>query len=417
MSFRTVFVAPRVPYPLDSGLTQRMFHVLNALTSLGPVDLVCYRDNQLPCDDGDLGPLRDLCDTLQALPYPSAPGHASSRSRRDVLRQFVISRTPHLVSDFAGVPLVERAAALAQRADLVWAERIFVAEWLTTDRGKTIVDLDDLESVKQNRRLTLEPAGPWGLALRLDNLKLRRLERRAPSRYARVVVCSNPDRRFFPARHRGAVLVVPNGVPARLLHAPTRPRDPASLVLVGTMRYEPNVDAAMWLVREILPRVAEAVPDVRLYLVGDDLRGTLGRMHDGHRIIVTGRVDDVAPYVSRATVSLAPLRVGGGTRIKILEAFALGTPVVSTSIGAEGLDVVPGRHLRIADTPESFAAAVVDLLRDPVARESLAEAGRRLVAEWYTWEAIGTRLGADLRELLAHRSEPAAAGRSRLSAW
>ncbi len=408
MSPRIVFVAPRLPYPLHTGLNQRMFHLLAALADLGPVDLVCYPDPKFPVEERELKPLHDLCNEVHILPYRPSPWEGRCRSRWDVLEQFVLSPRPYLVGEFPGRPLAARVAELAPRADFIWAERIFVSEWLTTGREKTIVDLDDLESVKESRRLALEPLRPWLLALRFDNRKLGWLERRAPLRYARVVVCSERDRRFFPSRHRQRALVVPNGVAARLLSVPPVPRDPATLVMVGTMRYSPNTDAALWFAREIFPLVSAATPGARLDLIGDDPGGALRAVHDGQRIVATGRVEDAAPYVSRATVSLAPLRVGGGTRIKILEALALGTPVVATSVGAEGLDVVPGRHLLIADTPEAFASAVVNLLRDAGARQSLSEAGRRLVAERYTWEAIGERLREDVRAWIEQRHSPAA---------
>ncbi len=416
MTPRILFVAPWLPYPLDSGVKQRMFHLLKALSSLGPVNLVCYREPRSQPDHQEIGPLRDLCDTVDILPWAPSRWEAPIGSWADVLRRFVVSPTPYLITDFPGVPLARRVAALTGRADLIWVERIFVSEWLTAGRDRTIVDLDDLESVKESRRLALQPARPYQLAQRLDALKLRRLERRAPARYARVVVCSEGDRGFFPGRHRHKALVVPNGIPARLLSVPGQPRDPATLVMVGTMGYAPNVDAATWFLREILPRVVRTVPDVRLYLVGDDPRGALRDVHDGQRIVVTGRVDDVTPYVSRAAVSLAPLRVGGGTRIKILEALALGTPVVSTTLGAEGLEAVAGRHLCIADTPAAFASDVSRLLRDPSAREPLARAGRALVAERYTWDAIGARLEADIRGFLRERIGQRAAEWVRLSA-
>jgi glycosyltransferase involved in cell wall biosynthesis len=226
------------------------------------------------------------------------------------------------------------------------------------------------------------------------------------------VVCAERDRSFFTDPTR--VLVVPNGVSAELLAAPALPRDPDTLVMVGTMRYAPNVDGALWFTREILPRVAAVAPAVRLFLVGDDRLGLLKSAHDGVRVFVTGRVEDVASYVSRATLSVVPLRVAGGTRIKILESMALGTPVVSTTIGAEGLDVVPGRHLGVADTPDRIAAAIVDLLRDEPRRRALAEAGRRLVAERYTWDTVGRSLRDMISEWLTEQRAPR--GRARVAA-
>ena len=413
MTPRTVFAAPRLPLPLDSGWNQRMFHVLSALAGLGPVDLVCYADPDAHGDDTDVERLRGLCESVEILPAPAPRWPAGIRTYRDVLERLVLPRRPHALAEFPGERLAARVAALAAGADLIWAERVFLAEWLTAGREKTIVDLDDLESVKESRWLALQSRrGPFQLAARIDNAKLRRLERAAPRRFARAVVCSEGDRRFFPARDRARVLVVPNGVSARLLGVPPVEPEPDSIVLVGQMRYAPNADAALWFAREILPRIAAEVPGARLYLVGNDPRGALGALRDSKRVVVTGRVEDVAPYVSGAMVSVVPLRVGGGTRIKILESLALGTPVVSTRVGAEGLDVVPGRDLQVADTPEAFAAAVIDLLRDAGRRRALSAAGRRLASERYTWEAVADGLRADVQAWLGQRRDAVVAGRA-----
>ena len=126
--------------------------------------------------------------------------------------------------------------------------------------------------------------------MRFDNTKLRRLERSAPARYAGVAVCSEGDREFFSPRLRDRVLVVPNGVPAHLLSRPRPAEEPLTLVFVGHMQYEPNVDAALWLIREILPRVAASVHGVRLYVVGQHSTAALQALHDGNRVVVTGRV-------------------------------------------------------------------------------------------------------------------------------
>jgi glycosyltransferase involved in cell wall biosynthesis len=404
MNPRILFVASRLPYPLDGGTKQRMFHLVTALASVGEVDLVCYEHP----DDGPVdprrGPLGDLCRDVHVLPCPAERWPDPARSYRDVLERYVRAPKPYLVSAFPGGALAERVATLSEKADLVWVERIFVAAWLTRDLDKTIVDLDDIESEKERRRLALERFRPWHLPLRWDNARLRRLERSAPRRYASVAVCSETDRAFFAPSLRDRVLVVPNGVPARLLSRPRSLQATPTIVFVGQMRYGPNLEAALWLARDIFPRIAAAVPGVRLCIVGAHKSPALTAVHDGTRVVVTGRVDDVEPFVSGAAVSVAPIRVAGGTRIKILESLALGTPVVSTTIGAEGLGLVAGRHLRIADTAEGLASEVVALLGDAQAREALSRAGRAVVAERYTWEAVGRRLASTLDAHLSVRT-------------
>lgn len=409
---RILFVAPKIPYPLDGGWNQRIFYTLKNLSAMGPVSFASYALRGSRQSELDLGPVKDLCASVHILDEPESRWSLPARSTRDLLERFVFTRRPYGIEEFPGGPLADLVAQLTPGVDLIWVVRLYLAEWLPGDRHKMIVDLDDLEHVKQQRYLAGRPFGPWQLALRLDNQRTRRLERSAPARYGRAVLASDSDRRVFPRRLAKRVLTVPNGVARELLSSgPAEPR-PQSIVFVGNMIYQPNVDAAFWFAREIFPHVLEAVPGATLSLVGRDDTGHVRALHDGRTINVTGRVPDVTPFVSGATVSVAPIRVGGGTRIKILESLALGTPVVATTIGAEGLDLVPDRHVKIADTPRAFAESVIGLLRDPERRRAMAAAGRAVVAEKYTWEAIGQRLRVDIADWLNQRADTpqAAAG-------
>jgi glycosyltransferase involved in cell wall biosynthesis len=400
---RIVFAAPQIPYPPDNGWNQRMLHILKILAGIGNVDLVCYANYGQDSNSTNLSELLGVCDSVHIFEMPEHRWAQPPRTSRDLIERFILSRKPVHVAEFPGQPLADRVAKLASQADLIWAVRLYLAEWLQGGLDRTIVDLDDLVSEAERKRLALRKGGAWTLLSRLEISKLRRLERSAPRRYAGVVVCSEKDRGFFPARDADRVFVVPNGIPAHLLDRPRPDDQELSIVLVGYMRYDPNVDAALWFTREIFPKVKAMVPGVRLYLIGDDIRGRLRPLHDGERVIVTGRVDDVTSYVSRAAVSVVPIRWGGGTRIKILESLALGTPVVSTTVGAEGLDLIPGAHVQIADSPESFAEAVILLLQNQQARAALVSQGGALVRDRFTWDRIGCALKSSLEAWLSAR--------------
>jgi glycosyltransferase involved in cell wall biosynthesis len=399
-------VAPAVPYPLDSGWKQRTFNIVRTLSALGEVDLVCCSDPTRVGEVQDFTPLTSLCREVHVMPTP--PASSPLRTYRAAVSALLLSRRPYFVAEFDASTLLARAHELAAEADLVWASRIFVAEWLSIPPGKMIVDLDDLESVKEGRRLGLTSLRPWQLAMRFDNRKLRHVERRSAGRYLRVVLCTERDRAFFPPRTRDRVIVLPNGIDGALLEVPRGAPAGDDLVMVGNFRYAPNVDGASWLVREVMPLVWAERPRTRLLLVGDDARGLARPLHDGQRVVVTGRVPEVTPYVTAAAASVVPIRVGGGTRIKILESMALRTPVISTGIGAEGIEAVDGRHLRLADTPQAFARAVVELIADRARAAALGQAGAALVAERYTWRRIRAGLGEQLRPLLpSARLDPA----------
>ena len=401
---RILFVSAFFPYPPDAGRTQRAMNTLRAFRTLGQVELLCYGTRRAPHTPDDWGALGEICSAIRILPEPEPNWIHPERTYRGAFERSICGRRPYLVQNFPGAALAEAAAEMGEEADLLWVVRLPVAEWMGTHRSKMIVDVDDLESVKTQRRLALQKRGVWRLLASYDNRRLRVLERSAPRRYKALALASESDRAFFSRADQERLMVLPNGVPDSLLGLPPSHESTADIVFVGTMEYFPNEDAARWLALEIFPRILAQVPDARLRLVGHDPRRLLDRFQDGHRIIATGWVEEVTPYVRNAAVSVVPLRIGAGTRIKILEALALGIPVVSTSIGAEGLDLLPGRHVRIADTADHFAREVVALLRDPAARARMAAEGRALVAERYTWSRIRDRFVREIESWLSRRT-------------
>jgi glycosyltransferase involved in cell wall biosynthesis len=163
---------------------------------------------------------------------------------------------------------------------------------------------------------------------------------------------------------------------------------PERLVFTGSMDWFPNEDAIQFFLDAILPRVRRDVPGVTLSVVGRNPSAPLRAAAARAGVIVTGTVDDVRPFVDEAALYIVPLRAGGGTRLKIFEALAMGKAVVSTSVGAEGLAVTPGRDIAIADHPDEFARSVIELLRDPARRAALGRAGRLLVQRRYSWEQV-----------------------------
>jgi glycosyltransferase involved in cell wall biosynthesis len=191
------------------------------------------------------------------------------------------------------------------------------------------------------------------------------------------------------------VTVVPNGVNTRTyMPSPPHSSTPPILVFTGTMDFRPNVDAVLWFAHQVLPRVRETVPAVHLFVVGQRPHRRLDSLQAHPAITLTGWVDDVRPYIARAAVYIAPLRIGGGTRLKLLEAMAMAKPVVATRLGAEGYPVEDDRELLLADTPSSFAAAVVSLLQAPKRRTELGQSARVFVERHYDWRSIVPRMEA-----------------------
>jgi glycosyltransferase involved in cell wall biosynthesis len=180
----------------------------------------------------------------------------------------------------------------------------------------------------------------------------------------------------------------------------------AHLVFTGSMDWLPNEDGMLYFVRDILPRIRQVEPEVTLSIIGRAPTPAVKRLAEEHGIEVTGRVDDVRPHVARGDVYVVPLRIGGGTRLKIFEAMAMAKAVVSTTVGAEGLPITPGRDVMIADEPARFAQAVVHLIRDQESRRRIEGAARELVVTKYDWAAVAEDFEA---ALVAVRRDPAAA--------
>jgi glycosyltransferase involved in cell wall biosynthesis len=184
------------------------------------------------------------------------------------------------------------------------------------------------------------------------------------------------------------IFVSPNGVDVQAYRPPPVDASKPEILFTGLMLYAPNHDGALWFGREIFPLIQREISDAHFTIMGRFPKPEVESLASAH-VTVTGEVPDAQPYFERAAVCVVPLRLGSGTRLKILEAFAMGKAVVSTTLGAEGLEAASGRHLLMEDDPASFAAAVVRLLKDPNLRQQLGQAGRTLAVRRYDWRQIG----------------------------
>jgi sugar transferase (PEP-CTERM/EpsH1 system associated) len=227
------------------------------------------------------------------------------------------------------------------------------------------------------------------LYLREQWRKMRHYERQACHQFDAVVAVSREDADHFRQQYGVPnVYDVPTGVDVEYFRPQPASIEPHSLVFVGSMDWLPNEDGVVYFAEEILPRVAAELPGVTVKIVGRNPTPRVLELARKHLpVTVTGRVDDVRPHVAAAAACIVPLRIGGGTRLKIFEAMAMGKPVVSTAIGAEGLPVRDGAELLIADGPDQFAQSVVRLLRDDALRQQIGQNARAAVCARFGWEA------------------------------
>jgi sugar transferase (PEP-CTERM/EpsH1 system associated) len=259
-----------------------------------------------------------------------------------------------------------------------------------------VIFTHNVESEIWRRHADTEASVLKRLLYRTQHRRMLRFERRTLERFDGVLAVSDADRdtfeHLYPGSLRKPAHVVPTGVDTEFF-AP-KPSAAASrrLVFTGSMDWLPNEDAMVFFVREVLSLIRAEEPDVTLSIVGRAPTPAVRKLAREPGVHVTGAVDDVRPYVDEAAVYVVPLRIGGGTRLKIFEAMAMGKAVVSTTVGAEGLPVVDGTHVMLADDPRSFARETVALIRDLDRRRQLERAARALVVSKYDWSAVAGEL-------------------------
>jgi polysaccharide biosynthesis protein PslH len=236
--------------------------------------------------------------------------------------------------------------------------------------------------------------------------KMEAAERRYLRLADRVLAVSETDRDAFAAFLNAEKLtVIPTGVDVEYFQPLPGEETANSLVFTGSMDWLPNEDAIFYFTDAILPLIREHSPEVFLDVVGRNPSRKLQALAESEKSIrLTGWVDDIRPFVGRGSVCIVPLRIGGGTRLKIFEAMAMGKAVVSTSVGAEGLAVRSGENIVLADTPNDFAQAVISLLRDPGRRQQLGAAARTLVQEHYSWTIVANDFARALQEVIMSSS-------------
>lgn len=383
---RVLLISDEFGHPENTGYRRRIANIARALGALGDLEWVVLAR---PDGDGPHGPPPDLPVPLHVVPVALRP-------RNPALVRWSVSRLPWRV-EATDVPALRRdiGALLADRvrtADVVFFTQLDtylvagpVLGRLSRPPRLVALDFNDLESHKERvrRGVLLEQRTPAALAralaLAIDLRRWRRIERSVAGGPVLSFVCSDLDR----GRAGGRPAVLPNVVPPPPAGYERTP-DPArpTLLFVGSLSYAPNIDAARLAATEILPRVREKMPGAALRIVGHGLTDDVRRLGAHPGVEVVGPVTSVAPELARASLSVVPIRFGAGTRVKILEALAHHVPVVSTTCGAEGLELVDGEHLLLADDPAHLADSCIALLEDPARAARLADAGAAFVQRY-----------------------------------
>lgn len=392
---RILFLSQLVPYPPDAGAKVRSYQVLRYLAQQGhTITLACWRRT----GDAAEAPvqLSHLCETVLTLPLPRAPWRDLWHYGRSLVngQPFLIARddAPALARWLASH--LPRTPVDVVHADQLWmAPAALAMTAYVGARPRLILDQHNATFLVAQRLADLETGGWRRRLLAREAQRLLAFERAAVRRFDRVVWVTEEDRIALAGADDAAAewlprsTVIPIAVDTQLTQPIAAAPAAARVTFVGGMHWPPNAEGITWLVRAVWPRVAAAVPWARLTIIGrqppfDPVTAGIPNLD------APGYVADLMPYLAETAVFIVPLRAGGGMRVKILEAWAWGLPVISTTLGAEGIAYRPNEELLIADEAAEFADAIVMLLNNPDRRQQLGAAGRARAERHYDWRAL-----------------------------
>jgi polysaccharide biosynthesis protein PslH len=402
-----LFVTPFLPSPPTFGAQRRLHELISGVAASSDVSVLSLVDPGENQEEG-IRATEKYC--RRVVTVSNRAGHAHKR-----LLQLASLGSAHSFDWLGHSEEPFRAALeqmLAHRFDVVHFELAPMAGYASAcERGGFARPILCLDEHNIEYDIVRRTAGAEAGALRraysaIEWRKVRKEERRAWSHLDGCTLTSVRDRDMLladePAAHTA---VVPNGVDLDFFRPSPRsaPGEPQTLLFFGAIDYYPNTDAMLFFLRDVFPKLARRYPHLRLCIVGRKPPESIVAQRSAN-VEVTGVVDDVRPWLERADVVIVPLRIGGGTRLKILEAMAMGKAVVSTALGAEGLDVVPERDLLVADDPEAFVAQIGRLLDDPGLGRRIGASARRLVTSRYSWKAAVEGLSRFYAELIESRA-------------
>jgi polysaccharide biosynthesis protein PslH len=395
-------ITPYLPYPPVSGGRMRTYNLIKHLRDEYDITLVCFGRPEETAFE--IEPLRQMCD-VNIVERPSSPG---------TLQAALLSLTSlapvtmRLYDTEAMKQTICRVLRICP-PDVIHVESFYMLQNLPADPGAPVLLSEPaIEYLAWERHARVAQPRLTRPGIALEAAKMRRHEPRTWAQADVIGAMSPVDAEIIQAAVPDTrVMLTPNGVDVDYFDIdPDIPRDNRTAIFLGDYKYFPNTDAALYFAREILPLIQARRPDFQLTLLGKDPTPAMRALNRKRGITVTGLVDDIRPYLQSSAVFICPLRSGSGTRFKLMEALACGCPVVSTTVGCEGLGAVDGEHMLIRDDPGAFAEAVIDLLEDPALAKHIGEKGRAWVEENHAWAHSADLVREIYRELMQMDSVP-----------
>ena len=390
---RILWLKTELLHPVDKGGKIRTYNMLKELKRDHHVTYLTLDDGSAAANAREQA--QEYCHELVCIPHH--PREKFSKGFYGELLLNLASPLPYAIKKYESPEMRQQIIERSnnQTVDIVICD--FLAPAINVPRTlpcHSILFQHNVEAMIWKRHFEVQSNALKKTYLRGQWRKMERFEKETCRRFDAVIAVSAEDRDQMREEYGvNAVFEVPTGVDTEFFTPSGKENiDPHNVVFTGSMDWLPNEDAIRYYTEQILPIVRRSIPNATLTVVGRNPYPSLLELsRQDPSIVVTGRVEDVRPYMERAAAYVVPLRIGGGTRLKIFEAMAMEKPIVSTTIGAEGLPVTDGRELRIADTPETFAASVVDLLTKPEAARELGQEAARVVREKFGWNGVAKR--------------------------
>lgn len=376
---KLLFLSQRVPYPPDRGDKITTWQLVDRFRRDHEVCVLAFAH-----DEAD----RRAAQELRGMGVETVDVPLNLARAKLAALPLLLTRRPLTLGVYGSRRLQEEVDVRVGEADLGYAYSSSMGAFLLPHELPWIMHFAELDSDKW-RQYAERARFPMSRIYRRESKRLLEFEREVAGRTLTNVFCTPLEERIFQERIPGRPsVVVRNGVDLERFSPEDDAPEAAHLVFTGVMDYLPNVDGCAWFVREILPRVRERVPEATFSIVGSRPTAEVRGLARTPGVTVTGFVDDTRDWLRRAAVSVAPLRIARGIQNKVLEALAMGLPVVGTSSATQGIEGRPGRDYLVRDGAEAFADGVVELLTDRPRARALAAAGRRLVEEHYAWSAV-----------------------------
>jgi sugar transferase (PEP-CTERM/EpsH1 system associated) len=391
--------------PLDHGGKIRSFHLARILAQTHNVSLFTFYS---PIPDDPHAELREIFSEVVCIPL-KVPVQNSAAEYLAYGKNFFSTR-PYSVVKYCQPHVVQELRKHLQEKsyDVIICDFLLTAGVIPWDLpGPRVLFTHNVEAQIWERQFQVARNPVWKAACYREFRTMARMERFYLQQSEHVLAVSDADRDSFSSfLHPSRISVIPTGVDVDYFRPTPELEERNTLVFTGSMDWMPNNDGIAYFIDKVLPIVRRQIPETVLWVVGRRPSAQLEKIAERDpNVKVTGRVDDIRPYIAKSSVYVVPLLVGGGTRLKIFEAMAMGKAIVSTTIGAEGLPVESGRNIVLADEAEAFARQIINLLRDSERRQELGRAARQLVEKRYSWNSVGQQLIGILNEVARSASE------------